>query len=72
VIRHEVEEEPEPSLPEPFAQPRERGGAAVLGRDVVRLDREWRAGDVLVPEIGHSVEEPAALVEPEIHARERR
>ncbi len=64
VIRHEVEEEPEPTPREPLTQPREGVVAAVLGRDVVRLDRERRAGAVLVAEVGQIAHEPGAPVLP--------
>jgi len=62
VIRHEVEHQPEATLPQAPAQLGQRLVASQAGIDGVAGDREPGAGDVVVGQVGQGVQEfPAPL-----------
>jgi hypothetical protein len=52
VIGDEIEHQPQAAIPEALTDPRQCGVAAQTGMHCVARDRESRAGDVLLAQIG--------------------
>ncbi len=51
VVRYQVEQQAHAALPQPLPEARERVVAAEIGMNGVSLDREGRAGDVVIRQV---------------------